>query len=1173
VVLLTTNLLKKELRGAVGGGMHGVYEAGLAINCISNIVTEDLARDLLPELTNLTTHPQPYLRKKALLCLFKLFVKYPQGLRLTFARLQQSLDDPNQSVVSCAVNVITELSDKNPKNYLHLAPQFFKVLTHSSNNWMLIKVVKLLGSLVSEEPRLARKLLEPLAGIVRSTQAKSLLYESVRTITLCLPYCRKENGTMPQNVPAIVELCADTLFDFVQQTDQNLKYLGLVGFGSLMQSHPRVLSDPKYRPLILACLSDPDVTIRRRALDLLTAMTSRKNLAELVSQLMKHVELAAGAYKLDLVAKIVEMCSGDKYALLHDFAWYLDVLLQLGHMRGIERHGELLQSQVTEIALRVLPIRPYAVRRSIEILLEEDGDLSDDPYGDNGRGKRLMPQILPAIAWIIGEYSDLIPDALSIDPDEKNVEFLFDESSAGTYHAIIQCLAAPANLQMLPSSTQKVYIQASLKVFAAASTLKTVKARELEACVDTIHSYFPAFMQSTDVEVVERSFTAVELLTTLRLCSPSSLGINWDVVESSSSEKEEDLLGMSKSGGVDPKKAVVSRESTSKSLATKVRESSETLVLLFKPAPMKPSGAKLQRKKHQSTLEKVDLQSPVNHALFRDMVKEENDFRSSSKMSLESVCFTQQNVLLVEEKFPMQPKINIDSVMSGSLQLNDGRDAAVSFQHPNGDGAVFRPPRQRQGDPFYLDSTPTTDAQGASNNPTRFDTIQLLDSDGEDGNGLATRKKKKEKKVKKQLTKADEWLPTNEAANIAVYESEDEDDENPHHRRGRQKRSGTEFAGLAKVDLTTPLREDEVMPERKHRVVPDRALTQQAAKKEKKKKKSKKRVPNGSDKEEPNGFVGDLLDLGEAFVSNDQAAAPSSSLSVPQRNTQSSSSVDLISSAFDGLLLDLSAQVPVPQLGGDFMNTTMNQDGPLITKERQKTHSGTSNKRPWLKASVKGSSGAVDWTRIAVLFRVYRSSEGSIVGSKLVVRICNNSSSFISDLILEVEENSNIQCGSLAPLASFESGKLGPFLYSTVDAPRDVKCYLRTGESKAAVKLHLPVTLQLNPESRVSIEQVARELSSSGWASSSAKVDTGCLHGPDDVIATLAAFLRAANVHDEGTSTSATATLAARSVQGKPVRFLVKVKDSSTKVDIRTTDEFFCKAIASDLKRLVLSQV
>ena len=142
VILLTTNTLKKELRGAVGPGMTGVYEAGLALNCLSNIVTEDLARELLPDVTNLTNHPQPYLRKKAILCLLKLFIKYPQGLRLTFNRIQQCLlEDTNSSVTSCAVNVITELSNTNPKNYLVLAPSFFGLLTNSSNNWMLIKVV------------------------------------------------------------------------------------------------------------------------------------------------------------------------------------------------------------------------------------------------------------------------------------------------------------------------------------------------------------------------------------------------------------------------------------------------------------------------------------------------------------------------------------------------------------------------------------------------------------------------------------------------------------------------------------------------------------------------------------------------------------------------------------------------------------------------------------------------------------------------------------------------------------------------------------------------------------------------------------------------------------------------------------------------------------------------
>ena len=51
-------------------------------------------------------------------------------------------------VQSAAVNVVCELARKNPKNYLSLAPIFFKLMTSSTNNWMLIKIIKL----VSQHP-------------------------------------------------------------------------------------------------------------------------------------------------------------------------------------------------------------------------------------------------------------------------------------------------------------------------------------------------------------------------------------------------------------------------------------------------------------------------------------------------------------------------------------------------------------------------------------------------------------------------------------------------------------------------------------------------------------------------------------------------------------------------------------------------------------------------------------------------------------------------------------------------------------------------------------------------------------------------------------------------------------------------------------------------------------
>ena len=50
---------------------------------------------------------------------------------------------PPPGVQSAAVSVVCELARRNPRNYLSLAPIFFKLMTSSTNNWMLIKVIKL----------------------------------------------------------------------------------------------------------------------------------------------------------------------------------------------------------------------------------------------------------------------------------------------------------------------------------------------------------------------------------------------------------------------------------------------------------------------------------------------------------------------------------------------------------------------------------------------------------------------------------------------------------------------------------------------------------------------------------------------------------------------------------------------------------------------------------------------------------------------------------------------------------------------------------------------------------------------------------------------------------------------------------------------------------------------
>ena len=45
--------------------------------------------------------------------------------------------------MSATVNVLCELVRQNPTDYLALAPQLFHLLTTSANNWLLIKIIKL----------------------------------------------------------------------------------------------------------------------------------------------------------------------------------------------------------------------------------------------------------------------------------------------------------------------------------------------------------------------------------------------------------------------------------------------------------------------------------------------------------------------------------------------------------------------------------------------------------------------------------------------------------------------------------------------------------------------------------------------------------------------------------------------------------------------------------------------------------------------------------------------------------------------------------------------------------------------------------------------------------------------------------------------------------------------
>ncbi|CAG9831105.1 unnamed protein product [Diabrotica balteata] len=472
LLMLTTNMIRKELNS------QNQYEAGLALTSLSCYISTDLARDLSNDILTLLSSTKPYIRKKAVLMMYKVFLKYPDALRPAFPRLKEKLEDPDPGVQSAAVNVVCELARKNPKNYLSLAPVFFKLMTTSTNNWMLIKIIKLFGALTPLEPRLGKKLIEPLTNLIHSTSAMSLLYECINTVIAVLISI---SSGMP-NHAASIQLCVQKLRILIEDSDQNLKYLGLLAMSKILKTHPK--SVQSHKDLILQCLEDKDESIRLRALDLLYGMVSKKNLMEIVKKLMVHMDKAEGTiYRDELLSKIILICSQNNYQFITNFEWYVTVLVELAQMEFGSKQGHVIGAQLMDVCIRVQAIRAFTVAEMAQIL---------DIYTSTSQFT-IMQEVLYAAAWLCGEFVSELKD-----PE--------------------QTLKAMVKYKILPQHIESVFIQNILKVFTF--VIRKYETEEqydeiLRVCNLVIDKLSDS-IKSAELEVQERASTSLMIIKIVR---------------------------------------------------------------------------------------------------------------------------------------------------------------------------------------------------------------------------------------------------------------------------------------------------------------------------------------------------------------------------------------------------------------------------------------------------------------------------------------------------------------------------------------------------------------------------------------------------------------------------------------------------------------------------------
>ena len=159
VILLANNLIKKDLTTS-----SHPSTVILALTSLPSLLvaSPQLAEDILPDLLRMLTHSKPQVRRIATLTIGKIWcTSYSNSNNgqdtsniIEFShieKLRSGLSDDDPSVVSATVNVMLELARSRKdtlQSLLPLAPELFDLLTNSSNNWMLIKIAKLVSPFV-----------------------------------------------------------------------------------------------------------------------------------------------------------------------------------------------------------------------------------------------------------------------------------------------------------------------------------------------------------------------------------------------------------------------------------------------------------------------------------------------------------------------------------------------------------------------------------------------------------------------------------------------------------------------------------------------------------------------------------------------------------------------------------------------------------------------------------------------------------------------------------------------------------------------------------------------------------------------------------------------------------------------------------------------------------------
>jgi AP-2 complex subunit alpha len=231
-------------------------------------------------------------------------------------------------------------------------------------------------------------------------------------------------------VSQLIRQVSSLLGKFITARETNVRYLGLESMAHLASHEESLEYLRKHQQTVLLALRDKDISVRRRALDLLYSMCNASNAKSTVQELLRNLSSADYSLREEMVLKIAILA--EKYAT--ESQWYVDVTLQLISQAGAQVPEEVW-FRIVQIVTNNEEIQEYAVKTAL-------GHLKSALPGNES--------IVKVAAYILGEFGHLIANetgsgAEPVDQFEA-LKSKWDQSSPSTRAMILSTYIKFVNL-------------------------------------------------------------------------------------------------------------------------------------------------------------------------------------------------------------------------------------------------------------------------------------------------------------------------------------------------------------------------------------------------------------------------------------------------------------------------------------------------------------------------------------------------------------------------------------------------------------------------------------------------------------------------------------------------------------------------------------------------------